>query len=161
MISTNDSISSDSGSTGSSGQFTAPDSNGHQPSSENAPTYPSQNKSVPAALLLIGIAFILLIGGGAAFLLISGKGIGFLTKDRRSQDIPVSAENMTNSGNNIVTIGRFTLNGIIYSKSTPVAIINGRSCRRGETIDGAQVKSIDSDTVVMTANDQDYTLRLQ
>jgi len=161
MITPNDPVSPVTGSTGTSGQFDAPGTTGQRPSAEGAPAYPSPKKPFPKIIVFGGITLMLLAGGGAAFMIITGRGIPLLTKDGRSQRIPVTSADASTSDRNVVSLGHFTLNGIIYSRTTPVAIINGRSCREGEVVDGAYVTAINPDAVVITSNDREYTLRLQ
>ncbi|MBU0482355.1 MAG: hypothetical protein KKG47_14780 [Proteobacteria bacterium] len=53
----------------------------------------------------------------------------------------------------------FKLNGILWTGREPVAIINNKPLRQGETIDGARVQSIEKDSVILANRKTSRTLR--
>jgi hypothetical protein len=48
--------------------------------------------------------------------------------------------------------------GILYSPATPIAYINGRAVKTGDTIDGATIISINKMTVTLEHKGQTFTL---
>jgi len=56
---------------------------------------------------------------------------------------------------------RFILSGILYSKESPLAIINGQTLKIGEEIEGAKILDIKEDKVVIGKNSKKITLILK
>ena len=55
----------------------------------------------------------------------------------------------------------FELTAILISGTRRVAIINGKPCRAGDTVDGAELLSIESGSVELRAGPRTVTVRLR
>ncbi|HEC69150.1 MAG TPA: hypothetical protein ENI31_02540 [Candidatus Omnitrophica bacterium] len=56
---------------------------------------------------------------------------------------------------------QFILSGIIYSKDSPLAIINGQTLKIGEEIEGAKILDIKENKVIIGKNSKKITLILK
>lgn len=57
------------------------------------------------------------------------------------------------------SISSMTLQGILYSLDKPLAIINGKIYRVGSPLGGGQVVQIDKETVTVSVNGRQFTLK--
>lgn len=53
---------------------------------------------------------------------------------------------------------QWTLSGIVYSGDSPMAVINGRAVREGDSIDGAQVVRVERRNVILDHEGRRITL---
>lgn len=60
-----------------------------------------------------------------------------------------------------VDIDGLSLGGIIYSESTPVAVINDEVLEEGETIGGYVIVAIEEKSVILKNANQEYVLKLE
>jgi len=72
----------------------------------------------------------------------------------------VREERPAQNHGNIVDLGGFILDGIMYIADRPRAIINNIIVGEGESIDGANVAKINKDNVVLKYNESEVTLKL-
>ncbi|MBN3038839.1 MAG: general secretion pathway protein GspB [Candidatus Omnitrophica bacterium] len=55
----------------------------------------------------------------------------------------------------------FTLNGIVYDKKRPLAIVNNKIVTEGSLVDGARLLEIQPDNVKLSYKDQEFRVRLK
>ena len=84
----------------------------------------------------------------------------FKTSDK-DPFVPLISKNGTILISHKVTIGGLIIKGIIYSKESPVAIINDLVLREGESVGGYTVVRIEEKKVILKNNNKEFILNLE
>jgi hypothetical protein len=93
--------------------------------------------------------------------IVSEKGIIFLTRRAKRSDYSYWGRNpFSISGAPIRRFGGLTINGILWDKKNPLAIINERIVKIGDKIDGNTVVGIEQDRVILNDGSKDIELLL-
>lgn len=93
--------------------------------------------------------------------IVTEKGIIFLTRRAKRSDYSYWGRNpFSISGSRIMRLGALTINGILWDKKNPLAIINEEIVKVGDKIDGNKVVSIEQDRVILNDGSKDIELLL-
>jgi len=93
--------------------------------------------------------------------IVTEKGIIFLTRRAKRSNYSSWGRNpFLISGAPIRRFGGFTINGILWDKKNPLAIINERIVKIGDKIDGNTVVNIKQDRVILNDGSKDIELLL-
>jgi len=93
--------------------------------------------------------------------IVTEKGIIFLTRRAKRSDYSYWGRNpFSISGARIMRLGVLTINGVLWDKKNPLAIINERIVKIGDKIDGNTVVGIEQDRVILNDGSKDIELLL-
>ena len=81
--------------------------------------------------------------------------------DTLPENIPAKSENTPTARLEASQPADLTLNGIMYIREKPRAIINGNVVEVGESVSGAKVSAINEDRVLLNYNGVEITLKLK
>jgi len=93
--------------------------------------------------------------------IVTEKGIIFLTRRAKRSDYSYWGRNpFSISGARIMRLGALTINGILWDKKNPLAIINEEIVKVGDKVDGNTVVGIEQDRVILNDGSKDIELLL-
>lgn len=98
---------------------------------------------------------------GSQKAILTEKGIIFLTRRAKRSDYSYWGRNpFSISGARIWRLGALTINGILWDKKNPLAIINEEIVKVGDKIDGNTVVGIEQNRVILNDGSKDIELLL-
>jgi hypothetical protein len=136
------------------------------------PVQKPHHASIPFTKLIPGIVLLIVAAGfGLNSFLSNGPSalagdkqyhsVSYKTAATASEYAASPVSSVIQPGTALVNAPDLELNGIMYLDEKPRAIINGNTVVVGESVNGARIDAITTDSVLLNYNDLEITLKLK